>query len=80
MNSVKTRQKQLSKGLFCACLEVWTGREWKANTIYLHAEDSGEARAKVATAHPNRNKVRIVAVASVIGYHVDDEHGDKLRV
>jgi hypothetical protein len=80
--SLQTKKQPQNNGktLFCACLEIWRNGEWIARKDYLHADDVGEARAKVTVAHPNRNLVRIIGVAQVIGYHVEDNHGDRLIV
>lgn len=67
--------------LYCACLEFWASFQgkWVAETKYLHAKDTGEARAKITIAYPRRDLVRIVGVAPAIGFHVEDDHGERLR-
>lgn len=45
--------------------------------VHLHAVSEGNARW-VFGQDPDNRKSRIVAVGPVIGYHVEDEHGDIL--
>ena len=51
-----------------------------AEIIYVHATDAGHARQQFIKIHSNQRKHRMVAVAPVIGYFVDDNHGEKLSV
>jgi hypothetical protein len=64
--------------LYCIATEVWNGIEWIAKPFYLHSSDQGEARIKFTRMHPDRNLIRIVGIAPVIGWHVLDDHGDKV--
>ena len=53
---------------------------WHADIVHLHAMDSSNARYCFLLDSSNRGpNVRIVAVGPVVGYHVEDEHGEKLR-
>ncbi len=45
--------------------------------VHLHAVSEGNARW-VFGQDPEHRKSRIIAVGPVIGYHVEDEHGDIL--
>lgn len=49
----------------------------KIDTIYTHAETEGEARF-LFSQDPDYGRHRIIAVAPAIGYHVADNHGDRL--
>jgi hypothetical protein len=53
-------------------------RRWVAEVEYLHAENEGDARLQYfqSEAPHVMQEVRIVGVAPVIGYHVNDNHGD----
>lgn len=46
--------------------------------IHCHAEDAAEARF-VFFQDPAYRRHRIVAIGPVVGYHVEDEHGEVLR-
>jgi hypothetical protein len=54
------------------------GVTWKAEMIYLHATDSANARIRFTATHDR--SYRIVALGPVIGYFVNDNHGDDLSV
>jgi len=47
--------------------------------VHLHAVDEPNARWVFYNDPVHRKHYRIVAVGPVIGYHVDDEHGEVLR-
>lgn len=47
--------------------------------IHVHAIDSANAKFIFLQDPDHRRNCRIVAVGPVIGYHVEDEHGEKLR-
>jgi hypothetical protein len=51
---------------------------WYAEIVHVHALDQANARF-IFLQDPEHRTRRIVAIGPVIGYHVDDEHGDKLR-
>lgn len=55
---------------------------WVPEIDYLHATDTGDARLQYLQSEPPQvmREVRIVGVAKVLGYFVDDNHGDKLSV
>ena len=57
-------------------------RKWVPGIEYLHAKDEGDARLQYFQSElPGvMQETRIVGVAPVIGYHVEDNHGDKLSV
>jgi hypothetical protein len=51
---------------------------WAAEITHVHADDVVHARyIYMQDAHHHSH--RIVAVGPVVGYHVEDEHGDFLR-
>lgn len=57
-------------------------RKWIPEIDYLHADDGADARLKFFQSEPLEimREVRMVGVAPVIGYFVDDNKGDKLSV
>ena len=64
--------------------KVGEGRytRWIPEVDYLHAIDDCDARLQYFQSEPPEvmRQVRIVGIAPVIGYHVHDNHGDKLSV
>jgi hypothetical protein len=54
----------------------------KMEYLYCHAEDAGDARVQFlySPACKGLSHVSIVAIGPVIGYHVEDDHGDRLTV
>jgi len=68
--------------LHCIALKKWTGSGWVNQLEYLHADDSAMAKAIfVGTLQgPAILYTRIIAVAPVIGYFVDDNQGRVLSV
>ena len=77
----------MKKLLYCVAYE-WRVRRagkwssWKAEFDYVHADSAGEARMIFAKAEPyNPSKqIHIANAAPVVGYFVDDNHGDSLSV
>lgn len=57
---------------------------WKGDFLYVHAEDAGEARLIYLRSEDpemlQKKNVTITGVAPVIGYFVNDEHGESLSV
>ncbi len=53
---------------------------FKGVTEYCHAKDAGDARLQYLRSEPRWREVRVEAVAPVIGYHTNDENGDRLHV
>lgn len=55
-------------------------RKWVPDIEYLHAIDDGDARLQYfQSEHVGvMRETRIVGVAPVIGYHVNDKHGDDI--
>jgi len=57
---------------------------WKGDFLYVHASDAGDARLQYFQSNDpevlQRRHVRIEGVAPVIGYFVNDAHGDDLSV
>lgn len=53
-------------------------RKWVPEIDYLHAIDDGDARLQYLQSEPPSvmRETRIVGVAPVIGYFVNDSHGD----
>jgi len=52
---------------------------WVPEIVHVHANDSAHAKFIFLQDIDHRRNYRIVAVGPVIGYHVEDEHGEKLR-
>jgi len=52
---------------------------WIPEIVHVHAIDSANAKFVFLQDVNHQKNYRIVAVGPVIGYHVDDEHGEKLR-
>ena len=50
----------------------------KFHVIHLHAESIDHARRQFCKTYPNRRTHQIVEVGPVVGFFVDDEHGEKL--
>ena len=73
-------QLENGRALYCACLERFTKGRWEADFVYLHADSTGHAHAQICASEPNRQLVRIVAVAPVVGYHAQDDHGDTVTL
>ena len=55
---------------------------WKPDIIYLHAKDDGDARIQFfqSESQVKWRHMRIVGIAPVIGFHVNDSKGDNLSV
>jgi hypothetical protein len=55
---------------------------WELKFHYLHATDMQNARYEFIMSRPNKSiqGFDIVGIAPVIGYHVEDNKGDKLSV
>lgn len=47
--------------------------------VHTHALDAANAKFIFLQDPVHRKNYRIVAVGPVIGYHVEDEHGERLR-
>ncbi len=79
--SRKARVKD-KRPLFCVALQIWDRSltRCKLDFEYLHADDRHHARVQFTVANPDRRHVRIVEVAQVLGYVVEDEHGEQLSV
>lgn len=55
-------------------------RRWVPEVEYLHAVDDADARLQYFQSESPHvmQEIRIVGVAPVIGYHVNDNHGDDI--
>lgn len=66
-----------------ACERIVKDRDGRPTVIpeivHVHALDRANARFIFLQDADHRKNYRIVEIAQVIGYHVDDEHGEKLR-
>lgn len=52
---------------------------WVPEIVHVHALDSANAKFIFLQDPIHRKHYRIVAIGPVIGYHVEDEHGEILR-
>ena len=51
---------------------------WEPEVLHVHAVNDANAKF-IFMQYPEHKNHRIVAIGPVIGYHIDDEHGEKLR-
>jgi hypothetical protein len=74
--------KQSGKLLYSICYWHRVDGRWREEFLYCHADDAGDARVQYFNSPIGRglHDLRIVAIAPVVGYHVKDEHGEKLSV
>ena len=78
---IREPSRILSHGLYAVAIERIDQQGRVTPAIeYLHAEDVSHARAQFCYSEPNRRTSRIVGVALVIGFYVNENHGDKLSV
>lgn len=70
------------KPLYCVAVEIFNRESVlvKTSLEYIHADDTANAKYLFRQTAPNTHRFRIVAVAPVIGYHVDSSSGNKLSV
>lgn len=70
------------KALYAICYEWWPAKGYPltADIMYCLATDEGDARFQYMHAPLPKTSAgaRIVALAPAIGYHVIDDHGEKL--
>jgi hypothetical protein len=74
---------ELERKLFAVAVEIPIKRNgkvisWVPEITHVHANDSLQARA-IYMQDSHHHNHRIVAIGPVIGYHVEDEHGEQLR-
>ncbi len=74
--------KHSGKLLYSICYWHRVDGKIKEEFLYCHAEDEGDARLQYFNSPEGQglHDLRIVAIGPVIGYHVKDEHGEKLSV
>ena len=65
--------------LFAIASERLINNSWVPEIIHTHAIDAANAKY-IFLQDPAHRKHKIVAIGVVIGYHVEDEHGEVLRV
>ena len=73
----------IPKQLYAIAAEIPIKRKgkivsWTAEITHVHAFDAANARWVYLQDVHHRNH-RIVAIGPVVGYHVEDEHGEVLR-
>jgi hypothetical protein len=70
--------------MHCIAFNYWSvkNKKWKSSDLYLWAKDIGDARLKFFRAEDPRlpRRIEILAIGPVLGYHVHDNHGEKLSV
>lgn len=67
--------------LYAIAFNKRTPRGWVPDTVYLHAEDQGDAAVKFFRVRwGKRGSVNVVGIAPVVGFKVLDEHGESLSV
>ena len=65
--------------LYCIAYEYRaTLHVWRADFMYLHAVSDGDARIQFLGSQSPHLHMRIVGIAPVLGYLVDDAHGEEL--
>jgi len=77
-NRIRTTTDRL---LYCICYEYrLRPGVWDCDKLYLHADDAGDARLQFfrSDAPETMRQIRIVAVAPVVGFFVDDNKGEEL--
>lgn len=79
----QTTHIDLKQRLYAVAVEIPIKRNgkivgWVPEITHVHADDSLQARAIYMKDSFHYNH-RIVAVGPVVGFHVEDEHGDYLR-
>jgi hypothetical protein len=70
------------KKLHCLAIETRNrlGLVVETNLLYMHGDDIANVRYLYRLTQPNTQKYHIVAIAPVIGFHVDDKQGNQLSV
>lgn len=79
-NRVKTTTKRL---LYCICYEYRVSRGvWDCDKWYFHGDDIEDVRLQFlrSNAPELMREIRIVGIAPVVGYFVDDKKGEQLSV
>ncbi len=74
--------KRSGKLLYGICYWHRVNGRIREEFLYCHADDDGDARSQYLNSSAGKGllDLRIVAIAPVVGYHVKDEHGEKLSV
>ena len=70
------------KPLWCICYEEKVRGKLVGQKVYVHADSEGDARLQYFYSEPPKTlrQRNIVAVARVLGYFVNDNHGEDLSV
>lgn len=68
--------------LYCIAYELYSrkGHLLKGDLEYVHADSVAHARNQFCYSNPNRRTHKVVGVAPVIGFYVDDKKGEVLSV
>jgi hypothetical protein len=75
--AVKLAEKDKPKKLWAVCAELLVGPgTWVPDIMYMHAHDKMSALAQYYISKPRGKRIKIVGVAPVVGYFVDDNNGD----
>lgn len=77
------QKTESGKILYCIAFEYRHAiGDWRASTLYLHAEDAGDARVQFFYSEDaaTMKHIRVVGIAPAIGFQVHDSHGEELSV
>ena len=77
------QKTESGKILYCIAFEYRHAiGDWRASTLYLHAEDAGDARVQFFYSEDaaTMRYIRVVGIAPAIGFQVHDSHGEELSV
>ncbi len=55
-----------------------TRNRWAQDMSYLHAFDANDARWWFFEIEPKNVEINVIDIAPVVGWFVDDEHGEQL--
>lgn len=75
--SVKLREKDKPKQLWAVCAELMVRPGvWVADIMHMHAHDKMSALAQYYISKPKGKRIKIVGVAPVVGYFVNEDNGE----
>lgn len=75
--AVKLHEKNKPKKLWAVCAELLVRpKVWVPDIMYMHAHDKASALAQYYISKPKAKKIKIVGVAPVVGYFVDEKTGE----
>lgn len=88
MNLANTLNRGLQDPFWCVAFLRWIPqtKKWEKGFSYRHAVDKQMAHKEFLASYVfdmfgnQIALIEIIGIAEVVGYHVDDEHGEKLSV